>query len=99
MQFNKFGINRSGVTEDALRQPAVFNQPVTVAYQLIECSEEAGFNLIIGDVGRLAAVAGLAEPFILIIATPDLFTVSLIALVAAPDLLAERSSAIGANKP
>jgi hypothetical protein len=60
MQFNKFGINRSGVTEDALHQPAVLNQPVTVAHQLIECGEETGFNLIIGDVGRLAAVAGLA---------------------------------------
>ena len=99
MQFNKFGINRSGVTEDALRQPAVFNQPVTVAYQLIECSEEAGFNLIIGDVGRLAAVAGLAEPFILIITPPDLFTISLIDLIASPDLLAEMTTAIGANKP
>ena len=99
MQFNKFGINRSGVTEDALRQPAVFNQPVTVAYQLIECSEEAGFNLIIGDVGRLAAVAGLAEPFILIITPPDLFTISLIDLIASPDLLAEMATAVGANKP
>ena len=49
--------------------------------------------------GRLAAVAGLAEPFILIITPPDLFTIRLIALVAAPDLLAEMSSAIGANKP
>jgi hypothetical protein len=50
------------------------------------------------NVGRLAAVAGLAEAFILIITPPDLFTISLIALVAAPDLLAEMSSAVGANK-
>ena len=99
MQFNKFSVNRSGVTNDALHQSAVFNQSVAVDHQLIERCEETGFNLILGDVGRLAAVAGLAELFILIITPPDLFAISLIVLVAAPDLLAEMSSTIGANKP
>ena len=93
----KMILSKQGNTAHALHQSAVFNQSVSVAHQLIESSEEPGFNFILGDVGRLAAVAGFVEPFILIITPPDLFAISFIALVAAPNLLAEMPSAIGAN--
>ena len=62
------------MAEEALHQPAVFHEPITVAHQLIESDEETGFNLILDEVGRMTAVTGLAEPFILIITPPDLFT-------------------------
>jgi len=47
----------------------------------------------------LAALAGVTEPFIFIIALPDFFAVGLITLITTPDLLAEAASAIGTNKP
>ena len=43
--------------------------------------------------GCLTSVAGLVESFILAVTPPDLFTIGLIALVAAPDLLAKMTTA------
>ena len=71
----KMILSKQGNTAHALHQSAVFNQSVSVAHQLIESCEETGFNRILGDVGCLATVTGLAKPFILIITPPDLFAI------------------------
>lgn len=48
---------------------------------------------------RLAALAGVTEPLVFIIALPDLFTIGFIALITTPDFLAETTPAVGTNKP
>jgi hypothetical protein len=43
---------------------------------------------------RLASFSGVAEPFVFIITLPDFFAVGLVALITAPDLLAEATATI-----
>jgi hypothetical protein len=47
---------------------------------------------------RLAYFSGVAETFVFIITLPDLFAAGLIALITAPDLLAEATATIRTDK-
>jgi hypothetical protein len=52
---------------------------------------------LFGDMRRLAALAGLAEPFVFVAALVNLTAVGFVALIASSDLLAEMTTAVCAE--